>query len=59
MNALILDAARQARIGQPPQPDPAPGELRIRVRRCGLCGTDVHIYDGAYELATFPLTPGH
>jgi len=39
-------------------PEPGPGELRLRVRACGVCRTDLHILDG--ELATKgPVVPGH
>jgi 2-desacetyl-2-hydroxyethyl bacteriochlorophyllide A dehydrogenase len=31
----------------------------IEVGACGICGTDIHIIDGEYPLASFPLIPGH
>jgi len=37
---------------------PGPGEVRIRVAACGVCGTDVHIYRGEY-LGDYPIIPGH
>ncbi len=40
-------------------PSPGPGEVLIEVARAGICGTDLHIFDGDYELARFPMTPGH
>jgi L-iditol 2-dehydrogenase len=39
MRAVVLDAAGQPALGEVPEPDGA-GEL-VRVRACGLCGTDV------------------
>jgi propanol-preferring alcohol dehydrogenase len=39
-------------------PEPGPGEVRLRVRACGVCRTDLHIVEG--ELATpLPCVPGH
>jgi 2-desacetyl-2-hydroxyethyl bacteriochlorophyllide A dehydrogenase len=40
-----------------PQPTPAADELVIEVRACGVCGTDLHIYQGEY--AEPPIVPGH
>ena len=42
-----------------PVPTPGYGEVLIEVARAGICGTDLHILDGDYELARFPMTPGH
>lgn len=45
-----------------PVPEPAPGEVRIRVAAGGVCGTDMHIYHGAPEIARLlkpPLVLGH
>jgi propanol-preferring alcohol dehydrogenase len=40
-------------------PQPAPGELLIRVSACGICHTDLHIVEGDIPLPLLPLTPGH
>lgn len=45
-----------------PEPDAGPGEVKIRVLRAGLCGTDLHIEswdDTAAELVDPPLIVGH
>lgn len=43
-----------------PQPAPRAGQLLIRVRYCGLCGSDFHLAEGAYPgLAALPVTLGH
>jgi propanol-preferring alcohol dehydrogenase len=35
------------------------GELRLRVRACGVCRTDLHAVEGELALPRLPLTPGH
>jgi propanol-preferring alcohol dehydrogenase len=40
-------------------PEPGPGEVRIRVSVCGLCRTDLHIAEGDIDLPVLPITPGH
>lgn len=42
-----------------PAPDPADDEVLIRVRACGICGSDVHGYDGSSGRRIPPLIMGH
>ncbi len=42
-----------------PLPEPGAGQLRIRVRACGICHTDLHIVEGEIDLPRLPLVPGH
>jgi L-iditol 2-dehydrogenase len=41
-----------------PDPTPGPGEVLIRVEAAGVCGTDLHIYQGEYPVAP-PVVIGH
>lgn len=41
-----------------PVPEPATGEILIRVMASGICGTDLHIFRGSY-LGNYPVIPGH
>jgi D-arabinitol dehydrogenase (NADP+) len=58
MKAVVYDAPGSFTITEIPTPDPKPGEVRVRVRQTGICGTDLHIHNGKF-FAEFPLTPGH
>ena len=40
-------------------PMPMERQLRIRVRACGVCRTDLHVVDGDLPLPRLPLIPGH
>jgi propanol-preferring alcohol dehydrogenase len=42
-----------------PDPSPGPGEVRLRVRACGVCRTDVHVAEGDLPLRAGPVVPGH
>jgi scyllo-inosose 3-dehydrogenase len=47
-------------LEQVPEPQPRADELLIRVRYCGLCGSDFHLAAGSYPgLAALPVTIGH
>jgi 2-desacetyl-2-hydroxyethyl bacteriochlorophyllide A dehydrogenase len=59
VRAAIWEAPGELRIGERPDPAPDPGEVVVRVGACGLCGTDLHIADGDFPPAPYPLVPGH
>ena len=42
-----------------PDPEPGPGDVRIRVLACGACHTDLHTVEGDLTLPRLPLVPGH
>jgi alcohol dehydrogenase, propanol-preferring len=42
-----------------PEPQPGPGQLRLRVEACGVCRTDLHLRDGELEPGHLPLILGH
>ncbi|MEO8852014.1 MAG: alcohol dehydrogenase catalytic domain-containing protein, partial [Allobranchiibius sp.] len=58
MRAVVYEAARNYEIKDIPTPEPAVGEVRIKVIQVGICGTDLHIHHGDFN-AVFPLIPGH
>lgn len=60
MRAMLLEAAgRPLRMTTAPDPIPARGQLRLRVRTCGVCRTDLHVADGELAHAKLPLVLGH
>jgi hypothetical protein len=58
MQAVVFPAAETIALERVPDPICAPDEVIVRVARCGICGTDVHIYRNEY-MSDFPLIPGH
>jgi len=42
-----------------PLPVPASGQVRIRVKACGVCRTDLHVVDGELPDLGHPVIPGH
>ena len=42
-----------------PTPEPGPKEIRLRVRVCGVCHTDLHTVEGELRLPKLPVIPGH
>lgn len=60
MRAMTLETPGAGlRATDLPRPTPAPDELLIRVRACGVCRTDLHVVDGELPNPKLPLVPGH
>ena len=60
MNAMVLN-----RIQTPLEwttlkdPQPGPGQIRVKVSACGVCRTDLHVVDGELPHPQVPIIPGH
>ncbi|MEX3007772.1 zinc-binding dehydrogenase [Hoeflea sp. TYP-13] len=59
MKAAVLVAPGRFEVSDVPMPEIGPDEVLIWVERCGICGTDVHIFNGHYSAHNLPLIPGH
>lgn len=60
MNAVILEKPGLFRIaGLDPVGSPGPNEALVRVRRVGICGTDLHAFRGQQPFFTYPRILGH
>jgi alcohol dehydrogenase, propanol-preferring len=60
MRAMVFDAARQPlRAAELPEPEAGPGQVALEVAACGVCRTDLHIFDGELDKPKLPLVLGH
>jgi len=59
MKAAVLTAPGRFEIQQVPRPEIAPEEVLIRVRACGICGTDLRIYRHGHGKIELPAVIGH
>ncbi|HVU25705.1 MAG TPA: galactitol-1-phosphate 5-dehydrogenase [Opitutus sp.] len=59
MNALLLTAPSQLALVDHPVPRPADDEVLVRIRACGICGSDIHGWDGSSGRRIPPLIMGH
>ena len=59
MNALLLKEYMKLELTAMPEPEIAADEVLIRVRACGICGSDVHGLDGSTGRRIPPLVMGH
>ncbi|MEO0915381.1 MAG: alcohol dehydrogenase catalytic domain-containing protein [Pseudomonadota bacterium] len=59
MRAAYLVEPGRFELHDVPRPAPGPDEALIRIGRTGICGTDIHIFHGAYAADSLPMIPGH
>ena len=59
MQALVLEAYNQLTVKEVPTPEPEDDEVLVRVKSVGICGSDVHGYDGRSGRRIPPLIMGH
>jgi len=60
MNAMVLKKIGTAlEWTEIPDPQPGPGEIRVKVAACGVCRTDLHVVDGELPDPKVPIIPGH
>src|SRR6266571_3242622 len=59
MKALLLSKNKHLEMTDLPVPRAEPGEVLVRVAACGICGSDVHGYDGSSGRRIPPIVMGH
>lgn len=59
MKAFVIRAKHDAAVVDMPMPKPGPGEALVRVRMAGICGSDLHAYEGTQPFFVYPQIPGH
>lgn len=59
MKAVVLDGRGGIEVVEKPVPTLGPTDVLIAPRASGVCGTDLHLIDGTFGYARYPVTPGH
>ncbi|CAN5801031.1 zinc-binding alcohol dehydrogenase family protein [soil metagenome] len=59
MRQVVLERPGQFIIRDVPPPEPGPGEALVRIRRVGVCGSDLHAFRNTHPAYSFPRVLGH
>ncbi len=59
MKRATMTAPGQIEITQAAVPAPGPGEVLLRIRRIGVCGSDIHVFHGKHPYTSYPVIQGH
>lgn len=55
----IMTAPGQIAFCRVPVPKPAKNEVLVKIKRIGICGSDIHVYYGEHSGTSYPVTQGH
>lgn len=59
MKSVVIQQPNVLVIEERPLPQPAAGEVRVKIKLAGICGSDSHIYRGHNPFAKYPRVIGH
>jgi L-iditol 2-dehydrogenase len=59
MKALLLTEYKKMQVTDVDEPEVGPDDVLIQVQACGICGSDIHGYDGSTGRRIPPLVMGH
>ena len=57
MKAALTYGPFDTRVEDVPEPTPGPGEVKVKIAYCGICGSDPEIYEGTFGLLKAPWWP--
>lgn len=59
MLQAVMTAPGQIRFDTVPAPQAGPGQVLVKIKRIGVCGSDIHVYHGKHPYTKYPVTQGH
>jgi len=59
MRQAVMTEPGVIEFGDVPEPSPGPGEVKVRVQRIGVCGSDIHVNKGLHPFTGYPVVQGH
>ncbi|QZY54357.1 zinc-binding alcohol dehydrogenase family protein [Crassaminicella profunda] len=59
MHVVEIKEAGKIELVKKPIPKPQPGEALLKIKYCGICGSDIATYTGNQPFASYPRIPGH
>ncbi len=59
MKQAVMTTPGQIEIRDVAEPSPGPGQALLRIKRIGVCGSDIHVNHGEHPSVVFPVVQGH
>ena len=59
MRQAVMTEPGKIEFGDVPEPKPGPGQILLRVKQIGVCGSDVHVNHGKHPFTSYPVVQGH
>ena len=55
----VMTAPKEIIFREIPIPEVGPDQVLVRIKRIGVCGSDIHVYHGTHPYTSYPITQGH
>lgn len=55
----VMTAPGEISFREVPMPEVHENDVLVRIRRIGVCGSDIHVYHGEHPFTSYPVTQGH
>ena len=59
VQAAVIEKPNVVKMATFPKPTLGPKDMLLKVKMCGICGSDIHIFHGAWAEIPYPIIPGH
>jgi len=59
MKQAVMTSPGQIELRDVPVPQVNPGDVLLRIKRIGVCGSDIHVWHGKHALTPYPVVQGH
>jgi len=59
MRQAVMTEPGKIAIGEVEAPQAGPGQVLLKVKRIGVCGSDIHVYHGLHPFTSYPVVQGH
>lgn len=55
----VMTEPKQITFRSVPVPTPGPDQVLVKIKKIGICGSDIHVYHGTHPYTSYPVTQGH
>ena len=55
----VMTEPKRITFREVPVPKPGPDQVLVKIKRIGICGSDIHVYHGTHPYTSYPVTQGH
>jgi L-iditol 2-dehydrogenase/threonine 3-dehydrogenase len=59
MRQAVMTKPGKIEFNEAANPSPGKGEVLLRIKRIGVCGSDIHVYHGKHPFTPYPVVQGH
>ena len=59
MTQQLMTEPKHITFREVPVPKPGPDQVLVKIKRIGICGSDIHVFHGTHPYTSYPVTQGH